>query len=48
VDFALFMVEALVNDELIHEAPAIVGCRAPSALAHAADAASQTDDRRKR
>jgi hypothetical protein len=36
VDFALFMVEALVNDELIHEAPAIVGCQTPSALAHAA------------
>jgi NAD(P)-dependent dehydrogenase (short-subunit alcohol dehydrogenase family) len=36
VDFALFMVEALENDELIHEAPAIVGCRTPSALAHAA------------
>lgn len=33
VDFALFMVEALTNDELIHEAPAIVGCMAPSALA---------------
>ena len=37
VDFALFMVAALQNDELIHEAPAIVGCRTPSALAHAAD-----------
>jgi putative NAD(P)-binding protein len=36
VDFALFMVEALQNDELIHEAPAIVGCRTSSALAHAA------------
>jgi uncharacterized protein YbjT (DUF2867 family) len=36
VDFALFMVAALDNDELIHEAPAIVGCRTPSALAHAA------------
>jgi hypothetical protein len=36
VDFALFMVEALENDELIHEAPAIVGCQTPSALAHAA------------
>jgi hypothetical protein len=36
VDFALFMVEALVNDVLIHEAPAIVGCQTPSALAHAA------------
>ena len=36
VDFALFMVEALKNDELVHEAPAIVGCQTPSALAHAA------------
>jgi len=36
VDFALFMVAALENDRLIHEAPAIVGCRSPSALAHAA------------
>ena len=35
IDFALFMVEALNNDELIHEAPAIVGRRTPSALAHA-------------
>ena len=35
VDFARFMVEALNNDELIHEAPAIVGCLAPSALADA-------------
>jgi hypothetical protein len=37
VDFALFVVAALENDELIHEAPAIVGCQTPSALAHAAD-----------
>jgi len=36
VDFALFMVAALENDELVHEAPAIVGCKTPSALAHAA------------
>jgi NAD(P)-dependent dehydrogenase (short-subunit alcohol dehydrogenase family) len=36
VDFALFMVAALENDALIHEAPAIVGCQTPSALAHAA------------
>jgi len=36
VDFALFMVEALENEELVHEAPAIVGCQTPSALAHAA------------
>lgn len=35
VDFALFMVHALENDALIQEAPAIVGCRTPSALAHA-------------
>ncbi len=35
IDFALFMVEALENDELVHEAPAIVGCKTPSALAHA-------------
>jgi hypothetical protein len=34
VDYALFMVAALENDALIHEAPAIVGCQAPSALAH--------------
>lgn len=38
VDFALFMVEALENDKLVHEAPAIVGCRTPSALAHGDDA----------
>ena len=36
VDYALFIVEALANDALIHEAPAIVGCRAPSALTHIA------------
>ena len=35
VDFALFMVEALENDELVREAPAIVGRLAPSALLHA-------------
>lgn len=34
VDYALFMVAALANDELVHEAPAIVGCQTPSALAH--------------
>jgi hypothetical protein len=34
VDYALFMVAALTNDELVHEAPAIVGCQTPSALAH--------------
>jgi hypothetical protein len=34
VDFALFMVAALEDDRLVREAPAIVGCRTPSALAH--------------
>lgn len=34
IDFALFMVAALENDELIHESPAIVSCKSPSALAH--------------
>ena len=36
IDFALFMVDALDNEELVREAPAIVGCQTPSALAHAA------------
>ena len=36
VDFALFMVDALENDTLVHEAPAIVSRQSPSALAHAA------------
>ncbi|MGW1339560.1 NAD(P)-dependent oxidoreductase [Kribbella sp. NPDC002412] len=35
VDYALFMVEALTDDTLIQEAPAIVGRLSPSALAHA-------------
>lgn len=36
IDFALFMVEALTDDSLVHETPAIVGCQAPSALRQAA------------
>ena len=36
IDFGLFMVEALENDELIQKAPAIVGCKSPSALAFGA------------
>lgn len=35
VDFALFMVAALENDDLVREAPAIVSCQTPSARAHA-------------
>jgi NAD(P)H-binding len=35
IDFALFMVSALEDDELIHEAPAIVSCQSASAVAHA-------------
>lgn len=40
VDFALFMVDALTNDKLVHEAPAIVSCKAPSALEHASTMAA--------
>jgi uncharacterized protein YbjT (DUF2867 family) len=36
IDFALFMVAAIEDDTLVQEAPAIVGCKSPSALAHAA------------
>ena len=36
VDFALFMVDALTNDELAREAPAIVGRQTASVLRHAA------------
>ncbi|MFZ6028907.1 MAG: NAD(P)-dependent oxidoreductase [Chloroflexota bacterium] len=39
VDYALFMVAALENDALVHEAPAIVGCQTPSALAYKAQKA---------
>lgn len=39
IDYALFMVGAVENDALVREAPAIVGCRTPSALAHAGQAA---------
>jgi NAD(P)-dependent dehydrogenase (short-subunit alcohol dehydrogenase family) len=34
IDFALFMVDALTNDDLVHEAPAIVGRQTPSAIEH--------------
>jgi hypothetical protein len=34
IDFALFMVDALTNADLIQRAPAIVGCQTPSALAY--------------
>jgi hypothetical protein len=33
VDYDLFMVAALENDKLVHQAPAIVGCQTPSATA---------------
>ncbi|MGW4096722.1 NAD(P)-dependent oxidoreductase [Mycobacterium sp. NPDC004974] len=39
VDYALFMVEAVENDALVHEAPAIVGRLTASALTHASDPA---------
>jgi len=38
VDFALFMVEALTNEALVREAPAINGCQTQSAL-HSAESA---------
>jgi len=34
IDYALFMVEALLDDTLIQQAPAIVGRLTPSAIAH--------------
>ena len=40
IDFARFMVEALENDELVQQAPAIVGRQSPSAIAHAVPALS--------
>ncbi len=36
IDFAEFMVEALTDDDLVREAPAIVGRQTPSAMAHTA------------
>jgi hypothetical protein len=40
IDFALFMVHALEDDDLVREAPAIVGCNTPSARAHATGGAA--------
>jgi len=37
VDFALFMVAVLEDEDLVHQAPAIVSRRSPSALAHSGD-----------
>lgn len=37
IDFALFMVAALEDDELIQQAPAIVGCNTPSALKYVSE-----------
>jgi hypothetical protein len=39
IDFALFMVEALTDDSLVQEAPAIVGRETPSARAYRAETA---------
>jgi hypothetical protein len=43
VDFALFMVEAVENNALIDEAPAIVGRQTPSALAYAGSAPTRNE-----
>ncbi len=40
IDYALFMVDALTNDDLVHEAPAIVGRQTQSAQLHAQTAHS--------
>lgn len=48
VDFALFMVEALTDPALVHEAPAIVGCKTASALAHASEGAHEQQGRASR
>lgn len=40
VDFALFMVAAVEDNTLVQEAPAIVGCRTPSALMQTARSAA--------
>lgn len=40
IDFALFMVDALSNDELVREAPAIVGRQSASARHHLEQAAA--------
>lgn len=45
IDFALFMVAALENDALVQEAPAIVGCRTASALAHREDRQAERSGR---
>ncbi len=42
IDFALFMVAALEDDALVQEAPAIVGCRTASAVAHRAGGSAAT------
>lgn len=41
IDFALFMVEAIENADLIQKAPAIVSCRSESARSHAGDFSSE-------
>ena len=49
VDFALFTVEALGNDDLVHEAPAIVSCnltREPFPASQAAASASSATSAR--
>jgi NAD(P)-dependent dehydrogenase (short-subunit alcohol dehydrogenase family) len=43
VDFALFMVDALSNDALIQQAPAIVGCATASAQAFAHGARAEQE-----
>jgi hypothetical protein len=44
IDFALFMVDALTNDDLIQQAPAIVGRESPSTLAYLGGSAVDSGD----
>ena len=44
IDFALFMVEALTNNDLINEAPAICGCRTESAIKYGSSTSMNNTD----
>ncbi len=44
-DFALFMVTAVDDDTLVQQAPAIVSCKSPSAIAHLGARPGRSDSR---
>lgn len=45
IDFALFMVDALTDDDLVRRAPAIVGCQTEFARRHAHAPSARADAR---